>query len=1178
MALQFGTTWWGKQWLNALLNIDFSNRLPRGKTYARNGSVKEFICANAKVTGKVQGSHPKPYKVKLSIERFSAFEQETILDIINDNPAFLARLLSRELPPDLKDALERKKIRVFPRSWRDMEASCSCPDYAVPCKHIAAIIYLIANEIDKNPFFVFELHGMDLPAALEKAGFSGAKTATVHVPSIQQLTESLVKEPTNPHGQVEILTYLDFSRIPECRTELLSLLSASPLFYPEGNFKKVLENHLKIISKQAKTALEATEEEPETTAVWEVYPESIKQVALVLDDELTGREVRWETVTDSVSWDFRKRDPVDRLLDWLSKLPLNRLPQYAPSVHALAALRKLALVLLKQGAVIPQILDAGDDEYRIRWLPAALNENVQTILQSITEALPDNLLEVAVSKKSVHFFSAERQAAELLSLFLTRMVAHWNGLDRYADEMSKVFFTGQILSTHQKVHQDTPSLIHLWIKRFYLSERKIVPIVQIEEGRYDDFLVNLLLAYRSKSLQEPIPLRDLFEKPEYADVRLPVLQDLSVLTEYFPALNGIIASKGKEPLTLEGADFAPVLLNMLPLIRLLGIRVLLPKSLQKLVRPQLSLLLDSEDKGVEKHFLNMDELLRYQWQVALGNAHVSPEEFGKLVKGLSGLVKIRDQYVLIDPKEMQELLEKLEKPPVLKATDLLQAALTEEYAGAGIRLSPKVQALLRDLLDIQTVSLPANLRATLRPYQLRGFSWLYKNSRIGFGSIIADDMGLGKTLQVITTLLKFKEEGYLNKKCTLVVVPTTLLTNWQKEVNRFAPGLQLHVYHGPSRKLPATGTDVLLTTYGVARSDADKLAKLKWYAMVIDEAQNIKNPGTAQTKALKKIKADVHIAMSGTPVENRLAEYWSLMDFANKGYLGSLKYFRSTYAYPIEVEQDQGQLKHFRQVTTPFILRRVKSDKMIISDLPDKVTKDEYCSLTKEQAALYQNMVDEIMRQVETRKGIERSGLIFKLIRALKQVCNHPAQFLKQPATEPDLSGKAQRLMELLDEIYQNNEKVLIFTQFQQMGALLQQFIAARHHTEALFLHGGSSRKQRDGMVEAFQQEPVVKTMILSLKAGGTGLNLTAASRVIHYDLWWNPAVEAQATDRAYRIGQQRNVFVHRLLTQGTFEEKINALLTEKRDLANLTVTQGEQWVGELSNKELKQIFKLEKE
>ena len=374
---------------------------------------------------------------------------------------------------------------------------------------------------------------------------------------------------------------------------------------------------------------------------------------------------------------------------------------------------------------------------------------------------------------------------------------------------------------------------------------------------------------------------------------------------------------------------------------------------------------------------------------------------------------------------------------------------------------------------------------------------------------------------------------------------------------------------------PIKEADILLTTYGVARTDAAKLQKYRWLVLVIDEAQNIKNPATAQTKAIKKIKASVKIAMSGTPVENRMSEYWSVFDFANKGYLNTLKKFKSDYAKPIEADRDLVKLEKFKKITAPFIMRRVKSDKSIIKDLPEKIEQDQFCQLTPEQAAIYQNIVDSTMKRVEKSKGIERKGLVLMLITALKQICNHPYQYLKKGDKAPNLSGKILLLFQLIQQTLDNGEKTLIFTQYQQMGSLLVEFLAEQFQLDVPFLHGGISRKGRDAMVEDFQNNRSTRVMILSLKAGGTGLNLTAASSVIHYDLWWNPAVEAQATDRAYRIGQKRNVMVHRFITQNTFEEKINELLQVKKELANLTVANGEKWIGEYGNEELRELVSL---
>ena len=485
------------------------------------------------------------------------------------------------------------------------------------------------------------------------------------------------------------------------------------------------------------------------------------------------------------------------------------------------------------------------------------------------------------------------------------------------------------------------------------------------------------------------------------------------------------------------------------------------------------------------------------------------------------------------------------------------------------------------LAPARGVALPASLNANLRPYQMRGYSWMYRNAQIGFGSVLADDMGLGKTLQVIATLLKYKEEGALNKEKCMVVAPTGLLTNWQAEIQKFAPSLVSSIYHGAKRELKSlTECDVLITTYGIVRSDADILKKKKWQLLVIDEAQNIKNHTTEQSKAVKSLKANTFIAMSGTPVENRLSELWSIMDFSNRGLLGNLKDFKDTYSDPIQNMNDAIVAGRLKKVTAPFLMRRMKTDKTIISDLPDKIEINAYCQLVARQASLYEKTLEEAMNVIEgigtDKKDLfVRQGLVLQMILALKQICNHPTQFLKNNILDDTMSGKLQLLYDKLESIVESNEKVLIFTQFTEMGKLLQHFISERFGETPLFYHGGCTVTQRNEMVQTFQTNRADKIFILSLKAAGTGLNLTAANHVIHYDLWWNPAVEAQATDRAYRIGQKSNVMVHRFITKNTFEEKINDLIQSKKDLADLSVATGESWIGNLSNKEIKEIFTL---
>jgi len=484
------------------------------------------------------------------------------------------------------------------------------------------------------------------------------------------------------------------------------------------------------------------------------------------------------------------------------------------------------------------------------------------------------------------------------------------------------------------------------------------------------------------------------------------------------------------------------------------------------------------------------------------------------------------------------------------------------------------------LTNYEEIELPKSINATLRPYQQRGFSWIYRNAQIGFGSVLADDMGLGKTLQVIATIQKFKDKGMLEKEKILVVSPTGLITNWQAEVQKFAPSLKTEIYHGTQRNLEKLNDyDILLTSYGIARGDAEKLGKRKWHSVVIDEAQNIKNQNTAQTKAIKSIKSGNFIALSGTPVENRLSELWSIMDYSNRGLLGSAKEFADTYGNPIEQLNDYKIADKLKQVTGPFMMRRLKSDKTIISDLPEKVEIDSFAKLSKEQASLYEKTLEKAMDEIEGMNRTDqkslfvRQGLVLQMIMALKQICNHPTQFLKNGNMDALLSGKIDLLFDKLDTIIESNEKVLLFTQFTEMAKLLNHFISERYKISPLFYHGGSSIKQRKEMVDNFQTNHANKVFILSLKAAGTGLNLTAASHVIHYDLWWNPAVEAQATDRAYRIGQKNNVMVHRFITKNTFEEKINKMIQRKKALAEMTVATGENWIGNMSNKELRELF-----
>ncbi len=1178
--ITYGKTWWGQQWLNALAKIDMANRLPRGKTYANRGAVLGLVIADNQISASVKGSKPRPYKVKLSVPLFTAADKETLLTELGGNPALLAQLLNRQLPPDLAEFANKRGIRLFPGSFQDLNMGCSCPDYAVPCKHLAAVVYVLANEIDRNPFLAFQLKGLDIVAELQKRQADAMTGAMEKVLTLRDLSTDEMPDDEDWQADESVHTTLDFAQIPALAEPLLSLLSPDTTF-TKSDFHKSLTRAYKLIAKPA----------PDESVLLTRQPELSDSLELQLDEVMKLRKI-------NVFSEQGEPHPLPdltlkSLVGWLGTLTEADWPLMSDSVRGLYLTHQFSVALLRRGAIVPQLLALGlaEDQYRVRWLPATLNEIVKRVVGQLAGQLPPTLLTLRWKKEPL-FFSGEQQVLMLCSLFLRRIIKPttielW---ERWPlEEADRLFFGVETLRFDGFGRQAYPLAIQLWLHDFFLTHKRFVPILVVEDDAYtNEFQLSIRIRDREATGPDaaPIPLPDLLSKKKYERLRMAVLQDLLVLSRHFPDLAKLTKTDTGTTslplaLTYSPDQFVRVLLDTLPKMQLLGIALWLPKSLQHWIRPQVGARLKAKVSATNA-FMRLDDMLTFDWQIALGDEQVSLSEFKKLVKTSTGLVKIKDQYVLLDPAELAKLYKQLENPPELTGSDLLKAALAEEYRGGRVGLSDEVRKLVRQWVDSPAQALPDALNATLRPYQHRGYDWLLKNTALGMGSLLADDMGLGKTIQVIALLLKFKQEGRLQKHRVLVVMPTTLLTNWQKEITRFAPDLQPWVYHGPTRKLPGIGKttpdyDLLLTTYGIVRSDQAIFKKETWAVVIIDEAQNIKNADTEQTKAVKALKAPIRIALSGTPVENRLSEFWSIMDFVNKGYLGGLSKFNEEFGKPIQQERDQKRLDLFRRVTSPFLLRRVKTDRSIISDLPDKIENNQFCSLAPEQAALYESVVQESLRAIASEDGIARKGLVLKLMTALKQIGNHPRQYLKQGTSpaDPIHSGKATLLLELLGNIWVSHEKVLIFTQYREMGELLSQFIQQASGHKPLFLHGGTTRPERDRMVEQFQNNRSDHTFILSLKAGGTGLNLIQANHVIHYDLWWNPAVESQATDRAFRIGQTKNVLVYRLMNQGTLEEKIDAMIRSKRELADLSVQTGETWLGDLSDAQLKELVSL---
>ena len=595
--------------------------------------------------------------------------------------------------------------------------------------------------------------------------------------------------------------------------------------------------------------------------------------------------------------------------------------------------------------------------------------------------------------------------------------------------------------------------------------------------------------------------------------------------------------------------------------------------------------------------LGLQSLLNFKWDLSVGGQILSKAEFDDLITQGTPLVEINGQWIELRPQDVKaakDFFDKRKGQTKLSVEEALRIStgdnqLIDKLPVVKFDASGKLDELITTMTtgnqSLTPVSEPDGFEGQLRPYQAKGVSWLSFLEQWGLGACLADDMGLGKTIQLIAFLLYLRQENALGGP-VLLVCPTSVLSNWQREVRKFGPELNTLIYHGDKRPKGAAlvkateKLDLVITSYTLVQRDLKDLKKVEWRGMVLDEAQNIKNPSAKQSLAVREIESEFRVALTGTPVENRLSELWAIMDFLNPGYLGPLNFFKRRFATPIEKYGDTDSLKTLRSLVQPFILRRLKTDRTIIQDLPDKQEMTVFCGLTAEQARLYQKLVDDTLGEIDDATGVQRRGMILGLLVKLKQICNHPAQYLKQESLgKYRRSGKLQRLDEMLEEVVAEGDRALIFTQFAEWGKLLSSHIEHRLNAQTQFLYGSTSQAKREEMVDRFQLDPNgPKIFILSLKAGGVGLNLTRANHVFHFDRWWNPAVENQATDRAFRIGQKKNVQVHKFVTTGTLEERINDMINSKKALAEQVVGAGEQWLTELDTDQLRNLLLLDRD
>jgi len=1197
----YGVTPWGSWFIDVLDSYQMGERLDRGRRYANAGKVLSLKLADGRAIAKVEGKSSPFYKVIIGFPPLA--EAEKVYNIIEKDPYLMAQIASGQLPEVFLQKLKDEGINLIPQKWREMKRSCTCPDYGDPCKHMAALYYIIAGEIDADPHVLFCLRGMDLSSRFGKALVHRIKPPfSVKFETGKGDSQNRMREP------------VEFEDIPYCGDLITSLLPVNPPFCDRDFSVTLAEFYHRLTSiNEWESAYDDEDflsrtEHDFSRSVWTVHCPSLVPGAepSLLAEDSGGNKKRY-TLFEAFSYfvQFSSEDGTE-------------------SYSFLFYLFKFLYHVCSAGAFIPYVvyetqispithkLSSGmwnsdysqidEETIKIIWKPFENLPYVSKMLNLIASRecgilatpplfkidLSDNKTGLQLKQNAQHKQNVQqkqcagkqtvsgRSVVDILSCaFLSEWVR--NKFFVFRDEINKgtnneykqllnLFFLGMFMDVSTPAKRSLPMAIDRWLSVLHIDLSAYHYAITIrdisERGDNSSAFINFSISMDVITEEEKPP-----QMLETRKIPLSKCNDLDMLrapialSNYLPEIKELFTS---QKIALSETRLVSFLESASVLLTRLGMIVNLPKALAKELKPRLVVKAKTDSDSLVK-YLDLNALQEFEWQVAIGEEIITLKEFEKLVKLKRTMVRFKDGFVKMQTEEFTRLLKKAKNVPPDK-NDFLKA----HFSGDTV-LAFDARETINNIFKEHDFSIPASLNADLRPYQIRGYNWILSLLFSGFGCILADDMGLGKTVQSVAILLRLKEEKLLSEGC-LIVTPAALLNNWEKELSRFAPSLKVTRYHGNNRKFDKK-SDIFLTTYQTTVRDEKKLKKRTFSVLLVDEAHLMKNSMTLISRTVKNLHSKYRLALSGTPVENKLEDLRSLFDFIMPGYLGDAKNFKEQYRVPIEVMRNRERAEALQKITSPFLLRRLKTDRQIINDLPDKIVSNEYAVLEKEQAALYETVVAESMDKSREMDSRERSSLIFYLLTSLKQICNHPRVYDKESPAIMDLSGKAQLLVTLLQKILANKEKTLIFSQYVETLECLEQIIKKELNELSLIYHGSLSQNIRTQIINKFQTDPSVKIMLISLKAGGLGLNLTAASRVIHYDLWYNPAVENQATDRAFRIGQNRTVFIHRLITKNSFEEKIDAMISGKQELADMTVKSGESWLARMSHEELKALF-----
>lgn len=1155
----------------------------------------DFDRLSGEFSGKIFDTDIKPfYRPVLIFSKIIGEEYRSIYEWFAENPLVLTDLfsgkLSEEIPEPIKESLFRHSVKSF---------YCNCGCSSEYCSHICTLIFSFLETIDQEPLVLFQYHGLNLESLLPKTVREALKDETEQLLSLSDLlvglTEKVQVKSSSESSEFSIIINT-LKSSPSYLLTVSSLFSDNRTFLEKGDFCELVQNCLLDAQRLLKSKKAISSES------------GCREQSLFVFHDLSSRLGVIE----------KNGDASQQLLD--RSLLIERFLSYGSTQPSVQLLAEVAKTVIEKSACLPLIFKADDlssNLPRLLWVPVVNEPSVNLAFEELfkLDSLSDIEKTVDVdSLKSVAAFrvllnddstQSHEKAAARRALIIYLIAQIITGLIELAADSSSVkglvsaMLLGRNISAldglvNQKVATEIVKLFQISMAPYILSSKPLITITdapdvnvdatdgkrryRIDFGFYSgDSLQDL--TQKDRSADTAFFTQDIADKVQFAKYRLICSRLLKVLSAQDPVFDSL-AYRLTPYLSDDLQALKSFLVDCVPKILMLGIRVVMDKRFKKIIKPALRVYASKGDDGkVVSFFKNMD----FRAQLSVDGKLLTDSQAQKLLSLMptdakdSVIVDFLDQLIELDPQEVGKFNEMREKVKRLDPFEQFKSVIINNWNGYGMTLSQEIEQNLADILNTPEIDLPKSIQATLRPYQTVGYQWLMKNITQKMGALIADDMGLGKTLQVICAITKCCEDGLLGDKPILVVVPAGVLHNWKAEFKKFSPTLDVRfsldtdISQSSERTDPMP--DVVLTTYSALTIHFESFAEKEWGLVVADEAQYLKNPSSARSKAFRLLKSDEVIAMTGTPIENRLMDLWPIFACIQPKLLGDQKDFIRDYAIPIEARKNQKTAENLRKILAPFVLRREKTDPAIISDLPKCAVNNVPVKLTPLQAYLYKKAVNEYLNQIieqERKKGI----LTIRLLTDLKKICNSPSQFLKRNAEQPD-SGKAVTLMKMLRTLLAEGKKVLIFTQYYQMGLKLQEWIEKAIGERPEFLNGSMPLNARSSLIKRFQQEENRKILLISLKAGGVGLNLTAASVVIHYDLWWNPAVEQQATDRAYRIGQNKDVTVYRLICEGSFEERIDEVIEKKRKLAQNINVKTDKWLGELSPQELEEFFKL---